>query len=122
MNEENIQSGEDYARVIIETIIEGELSLPKEERIDSKMLHYWCEEIQIFANETWEEYIIGERDSYLFSEGELRKLYENAGLKYASDILNGLVDKDMIKVGVSENGELVYSLTEKGKDYMLGED
>ena len=122
MNEDNIQSGEDYARIIIETIIEGELSLPKEERIDSKMLQYWCEEIQIFSNKTWEEYIMGNRESYMFSEGELKKLYENAGLKYASDILNGLVDKEMIEVSVSEKGELVYSLTEKGRNYTLEDD
>jgi len=119
--EDNIQSGEDYARVIINTIIEGELDLPREERMDSRMLQYWCEEIQIFANKTWEEYIIGDRDTYLFSESELKKLYENAGLKYASDILNSLVDREMIEVSVAEGGDLQYSLTEKGKKYTLGD-
>lgn len=117
--EDNIQSGEDYARVVINAIIEGELDMPKDQRMDSRMLQYWCEEIQTFANQTWEEYIMGNRESYMFSESELKKLYENAGLKYASDILNGLVDREMIEVSVGEGGDLLYSLTEKGRKYTL---
>jgi hypothetical protein len=122
MNKDNIQSGEDYAKVLIDIIVEGELDLSQEQRMDSKMLQYWTEEIDRYAKETWHKYIIGARESYLFDEDEMHKLYENAGLKYASDILNGLVDKEMIEVGVKEDGELVYSLTEKGKNYVIGGD
>jgi len=122
MDKNNIQSGEDYAKVLIDIIIEGELGLSQKERMDSKMLQYWSEEINRFAKETWYKYILGARESYLFDEDEMHKLYENAGLKYASDILNGLVDKEMVEVGVREGGELVYSLTEKGKNYVIGED
>lgn len=122
MSKDNIQSGEDYAKVLIDIIVEGELSCPRKERMDSRLLNYWTEEIRIFANETWHKYITGERESYLFDEEEMRKLYENAGLKYASDILNGLIDKEMIQVGVREDGELVYSLTDKGKNYVVGEE
>lgn len=122
MDNDNIQSGEDYARVMINTIVEGESSLPEEERIDVKLLQYWCDEIAIFADKTWNAYIIGERETYIFDDVEFRQLFDNAGLRYASDILNGLVDKDMIQVGVREDGELVYSLTEKGKDHIAGED
>lgn len=122
MNKDNIQSGEDYAKVLINIIVEGELDLPREDRMDSKMMQYWSEEIKKFANETWHKYIVGDRETYLFDEDEMHKLYENAGLRYASDILNGLIDKDMVEVGVREDGELVYSLTDKGKNYVIGED
>lgn len=122
MNKDNIQSGEDYAKVLINIIVEGELDLPRENRMDSKMMQYWSEEIEKFADETWHKYIIGDRETYLFDEDEMHKLYENAGLRYASDILNGLIDKDMIEVGVRKDGELVYSLTDKGKNYVIGED
>ena len=119
MEDQNITSGQDYARLLINQIVEGELEFPAEERIDSKLLQYWCEEIEIFADETWQEYIIGKRDTYLFDEDEIRSLYEKAGLKYASDILNELVDKEMIGVGVRGDGELVYNLTDKGKNYII---
>lgn len=116
---EDINSARDYARIVINTIVESELEIAKEERIDSTLMHYWCDEIDKFAKKTWQEYIIGERDTYVFSDVEFRDLFNNAGLRYASDILDGLVDEEMIQVGVRGDGELVYSLTEKGKDYTL---
>jgi hypothetical protein len=119
---EDINSGEDYARLVINTIVESELEIPKEERADSKLLTYWYQEISAFAEDTWHQYITGKRETYLFSEVEMKGLYEKAGLKYASDILNELVDKEMISVGVRQDGEMVYSLTEKGRKYTLGED
>lgn len=122
MDKDNIQSGEDYARLMINTIMEGELELPKKERMDARLLQYWCDEISTFANEAWHAYITGTRESYLFDDVEFRKLFDNAGLRYASDILNGLVDKDMIQVGVREDGEMVYSLTDKGRDHVMGEE
>lgn len=122
MDKDNIQSGEDYARMMIDTIMDGELELPTKDRMDSKLLQYWCDEISTFADQTWQAYITGQRESYLFEEKEFRNLFENAGLRYASDILNGLVDKEMVQVGVRQDGELVYSLTEKGKDHVVGED
>jgi hypothetical protein len=115
MDNDNIQSGQDYARLLINTIFEGELELSEDARMDSRLLQYWSEEIMTYADITWQDYITGKRETYLFDDMEFRQLFENAGLKYASDILNGLVDKDMIQVGVREDGELVYSLTEKGK-------
>jgi hypothetical protein len=115
MDNDNIQSGQDYARLLINTIFEGELELSEDARMDSRLLQYWSEEIMTYADITWQDYITGKRETYLFDDMEFRQLFEKAGLKYASDILNGLVDKDMIQVGVREDGELVYSLTEKGK-------
>lgn len=122
MSKDNIQSGQDYARVLIDIIIEGELSYPQKDRMDSRLLNYWTEEIKNFADETWQKYIVGQRESYLFDEDEMKVLYEKAGLRYASDILNGLIDKEMIEVGVREDGELVYSLTDKGRDYVVGDE
>jgi predicted transcriptional regulator len=51
----------------------------------------------------------------LFDEDEFRGLFEKAGIRYTGDILDGLVDKDMVQVGVREDGEIVYSTTSKGK-------
>lgn len=115
---EDINSAEDYARLVINTIIEGELEIPKGERMDSSLLNYWCDEINKFAKKTWHQYIIGERETYIFTDVEFRGLFENAGMRYASDILEGLVEKEMVSMGVRNDGELVYSTTEKGKKYL----
>lgn len=122
MGAENIHSGQDYARLVIDTMTEAELTLPEDERMDDRLLKYLFEEIEAFAPETWYLYLTGKRDTFMFDDKEFKKLFENAGLKYASDILNGLVDKEMVQVGVREDGELVYSMTDKGRDYIEEED
>ena len=122
MENENISSGQDYARVITDRLIQTETEVSFDERMDPVLLEYWCEEIREYADVTWNDYIIGKRDSFKFDEDEVRKLYEKAGMRFAADILDSLVDKEMVQVGVRNDGELVYSLTEKGKDYVQGED
>lgn len=122
MENENISSGQDYARVITDRLIQTETEVSFDERMDPVLLEYWCEEIREYADVTWSDYIIGKRDSFKFDEDEVKKLYEKAGMRFAADILDSLVDKEMVQVGVRNDGELVYSLTEKGKDYVQGED
>lgn len=122
MKNENIESGQDYAKLVIDALVELELDLPKDDRMDVKLLEYWCDEIREYADQTWSDYLTGKRESYAFTEEEAGKLHERAGLRFASDLLDGLVDKEMVQVGVRNDGELVYSLTEKGKDYVDGED
>lgn len=122
MNSENIQDGQDYARLVINALFEGEFELPMRERMDPKLLEYWCDEIREFADQTWNEYITGKRESFKFDEEEARKLYEKAGLRFASEILDSLVDKEVVQVSVRNDGELVYSLTEKGKKFKAEEE
>lgn len=115
MNNHNINSGEDYAKMLINTIVEAEIDLSADQRMEAGLMQYWCEEIKEYADVTWNEYIIGKREEYMFTDVEMQKLFEKAGLRYANDILNGLVDKELIEVSVSPEGELLYGLTEKGK-------
>lgn len=112
---DNIDSGAAYAEVLINTIMEGEKDLPESEKLPANLLAYWCEEIEIYADQTWVDYISGKRNHFSFSETEFRDLFEKAGMRYTDDVLNGLVDKDLIRVGVREDGEIVYSTTDKGK-------
>ena len=113
---ENINSGEDYAKLLINTIVNAEVDLPTNERMDASLIRYWCNEIKEYADITWNKYIIGEREDFIFTDAEMKGLFEKAGMRYASDILDGLVDKDMLEVSISPKGELLYGLTEKGKD------
>lgn len=113
--DKNINSGEDYAKVLINTIVEAEIDIPADQRIEAGLMKYWCDEIREYADITYNAYIIGKREDYIFSDIEMQKLFEKAGMRYASDILDGLVDKEMLEVSVSPEGELLYGLTEKGK-------
>jgi hypothetical protein len=112
---DNINSGADYAQSLIDGIIESEKLLPTDEQLPISLLTYWCEEIESYAELTYHYYITGKREHFAFNEDELKELFEKAGMRYTGDILDGLVDKDMVQVSVREDGEMVYSSTDKGK-------
>ena len=109
---QNYNSGEDYANAIIET-----LKTSIEEDLPEVLLDYWCEELYELAINSYNDYIVGKKEVYLLTEEEATKAYEKAGLKYTQFIVDGLVDKDLVQAGISPDGEILYSLTEKGKQY-----
>ena len=111
---DNINSGHDYAKILIDTLRETPDPLMPQELQD-----YWCENIYDMAVKSYNDYIVGKKDYFELSMEEVEKAYEDAGLKYTQDILNGMLDKDLIKALIDETGEIVYSLTEKGKKYRL---
>ena len=50
---------------------------------------------------------------------EIEKCYEDTGLQYTQDLLNGMIDKGVIEALINEAGEMVYGLTDKGRKYKL---
>ena len=116
---DNINSGADYANIIITSVIDAESNLPTDQRLPSLLLTYWCQEIANKADETWTEYITGKRETYLMSDVEMKDLFDNAGMKYVSKLVDGMVDNDVLETYVDENGDILYGLTENGKKMMV---
>lgn len=117
----NINSGDDYAQILMDTIIEGEKSIPEKEQMPIDLLTNLSKLIHDKANEYWDEYIIGKRDTFVFEVGEMEAMFNKAGEMYVSDMVDQLVDKDVLEVSVDGEGEFLYGLTELGKQ-MLDED
>jgi len=117
----NINSGDDYAQILMDTIIEGEKSIPEKEQMPIDLLTNLSKLIHDKANEYWDEYIIGKRDIFVFEVGEMEAMFNKAGEMYVSDMVDQLVDKDVLEVSVDDEGEFLYGLTELGKQ-MLDED
>jgi hypothetical protein len=117
----DINSGDDYAQILMDTIIEGEKSIPESEQMPIDLLTYLSKLIHDRANEYWAEYIIGKRDTFVFEIGEMEDMFNKAGEMYVSDMVDQLVDKDVLEVSVDDEGEFLYGLTELGKQ-MLDED
>ena len=113
---DNIQSGADYAKLLIDDIILEEDKLTNDEKLPLPLLGYWCEEIETLADKTWMDYILGKRETFMFEEKEIENTYNRAGLRYTSDLLDGLVDKGMVHMRVREDGEIVYKTTDKGNE------
>lgn len=112
----NIKSGEDYANLIINQMIGTEREEKEENKTPIDLLNFWFEEIKILAYNTWNDYITGKRENYAFNTNEYIVTYNKACELYTQKILDGMVDKELIQVGVGENGDILYSLSEKGKD------
>ena len=110
---ENINSGEEYAKILTSTIREAEGPLPEE------LVEYWCEDIWEMAINSYNDYITGKKDNYLLSDVDMNEAFDRAGIRYTQEILNGMVDKGVVQANVGEGGEILYSLTEKGKKHKL---
>lgn len=110
-----INSGSDYAQLVIENILETERTLPVDQQMPIDLLTHLTKLVETEADKYYAEYIIGKRETFLFSDVELTDLFDKAGELYVGDILDGLVDKDMLEVSVDENGEFLYGLSELGK-------
>lgn len=116
----NIKSGDDYAKLIINQMNETEQETPENERTPIELLHFWFQEIEILADKKWMEYILGKSETYIFTPTEMMNLYDKANERYIQEILNSLVDKDLVQVGIRNDGEIVYSITEEGKNAVEG--
>jgi hypothetical protein len=110
-----INSGSDYAQLVIENILETERTLPVDQQMPIDLLTHLTKLVETEADKYYAEYIIGKRETFIFNDVELIDLFNKAGELYVGDILDGLVDKDMLEVSVDENGEFLYGLSELGK-------
>lgn len=116
---DNINSGADYAQLVIDTIIDAERVIPTDQQMPIDLLTHLTQIIEVKADKHWVDYISGKRESFLFTEDEMTDMFNKAGEKYVSDMLDGMVDKDILKVNVDDKGEFLYSLTEKGKNHII---
>ena len=115
INPNEINSGADYAQIVINSILETEKTLPVDQQMPLDLLTHLTKLIETEADKHYAAYIIGKRETFLFSDIELTDLFDKAGELYVGDMIDGLVDKDMLEVSIDENGEMLYGITEKGK-------
>ena len=109
----DINSGEDYAKLLTDTLRQADGPLPDE------LVEYWCENVWEMAVNSYNNYVAGKKDDYLLSDEDITEAYERAGIRYTQEILNGMVDKGIVQANVGEGGEILYSLTEEGKKHRL---
>ena len=109
------QNVDEYIQDLINNILETEKTIPEDQQLPMNLLSYWVEGIKKPARKAWIENTMGNRESYLLTEEEMMTLYDKAGEQYVSELLDGMVDKDLLEVSIDENGEFLYGLSEKGK-------
>ena len=112
---ENINSGAEYAQIVISTILETESEVPEKNQMPIKMLTFLAEEVNKKADINYKEYIIGNRETFLFNDIEMDKMFNDVGERYVSGLLDGMVDKDLLEVSLDDKGQFLYGLSENGK-------
>lgn len=100
----------EYTDSIINIIVESE-ELETPDVLLDHLREYILEECE----QKYNNYILGKEETFILTDTEFEQLYKKASLKYIGDILDNLVDKDVVKTSVNENGDILYSLTEQGK-------
>ncbi|NCZ71291.1 MAG: hypothetical protein EBY80_14250 [Actinobacteria bacterium] len=98
---DNINSGHDYAKILIDTLRETPDPLMPQELLD-----YWCENIYDMAVKSYNDYIVGKKDYFELSMEEVEKAYEDAGLKYTQEIDNILLTFSMKAAWIFIRNEL----------------
>ena len=117
----NINSGNDYAQLLIDAILEAEREIPENEQMPIDLLTIWVEGIQEAAEQSYLDYVTGKRETFLLSDVEMKELFEEAGRKYVISLIDNMVDKDILETYVDEEGDILYGLTDKGKQMAIND-
>jgi DNA-binding PadR family transcriptional regulator len=112
----NINSGAEYAQLLINSIKTAESELSLNEQMDPMLLECWIELIEEKADKSYNDYIIGKRETFLMDENEISEMFKTAHENYVQKMLNSMVDKDLLEVSIGEEGDLLYGLSDKGRD------
>lgn len=111
----DINSPQEYSHLLITTILEGEKTIPEEQQMPINLLTYLTQYIEEYVEQKWDKYLIGTEETFMLNDVEMEKLFNKAGESYTQDVINDLVDKDMLETYVDENGDILYGLSELGK-------
>jgi hypothetical protein len=117
----NINSGNDYAQLLIDSILKAEREIPENEQMPIDLLTIWIEGIQEAAEQSYLDYVTGKRETFLLSDVEMKDLFEEAGRKYVIGLIDNMVDKDILETYVDEEGDILYGLTDKGKQMTIND-
>ena len=115
----NINSGNDYAQLLIDSILKAEREIPENEQMPIDLLTIWVEGIQEAAEQSYLDYVTGKRETFLLSDVEMKELFEEAGRKYVISLIDNMVDNDVLETYIDEEGDILYGLTDKGKQMAI---
>ena len=109
-------NAEDYAKVLIGNIREINSTLPKEEQpMPLEALDILEEMIYIACNNSFIEWLKGDRETMMLTDEELKFFFIEATKKYTERVLSDMVMDGLVSMSVGEGGEILYSLSEKGE-------
>ena len=102
----NIQSGDDYANLLI-----GDLRVMTEkEGMEEELFAIWEKHIRNLCNLRYYQYVSGDVESFMLSDSEMMQTYKDSTMEYTGELLASLVEKGKVSMAINEGGEIVYGL------------
>lgn len=108
-------SYQEYYAEIVRMIHEAESTAIEDQKMPERLLKLWIDHIHEFCKNSYREYVMGNRESYYMNEEEYDAVFDKAGVDYTDELLNSLIDREFVEVGINEEGEMVYKATELGR-------
>jgi hypothetical protein len=86
--------------------------------VDTTFIQALQEALLPIVKMRWADYETGETETYFLSEDDLADSWQKASFTITENALRNLSEFGLIKMGVNEDGEIVYSATEEGLEYI----
>jgi len=112
--EYEFRNAEHYASAIRDIILTAEPD-KGEEDLPETLVKYWAKNMYDACYDAYNNYIMGKRDDYRLTDEEANEEFNKAGLEFTQELLNGMVDKDLLEVSISPEGDLMYNATKKAQ-------
>ena len=108
----------EYFLTLKNTFLESNKLIEADKQNDKEFEKVFLDNLLKCVTSAWKDYELSERDTYLLSEDELDSIWINSRDEILSATILKLSELGYIKMGVNENGEVVYSLSELGRRYI----
>lgn len=112
------QSYMEYFLDLKNTFISGYQGVELEKEMDKDFEKIFLANLLRNVKKAWQDHEYCERDTYLLFEDELDQIWNMSKDEMLSDMLARLSDFGYIKTAVNANGDIVYSVSEEGLDYL----
>lgn len=70
------------------------------------------------AEKYWTECLIGQRENYMLTEEDIDQAWNNTTMQIVEMTITKLSDLGLVNTGVNNNGEIVYSISNEGEEYI----
>ena len=66
----------------------------------------------------WTMFENGEKEDYMITDSEFEILWDESVMEVTSNMIQRLSDLGLINMGINSKGEMVYSISEEGVEYL----
>ena len=104
-----------YAKELIKTLTDFE-EASEEKGLIPPVFDLWMILLQEKCRIRLKEYLDGKSDTYKLTDTEVGEAYNKATSDWVGESIADMVSTGLVQVSISEKGEMIYSLTEKGEN------